>query len=229
MAAPKRLEADQPQENRPENGTPTPSEIAVVLDLREDEMARVRRWVSHCRDKSIQVKEKEGRLSLTGISPEELWQRIGMFEVLGVTDPGLQMYLSCQATATFSTNILPPGDPKEQWDQAEHLAHALLRGITPQDPAESMLAVQMIAVHNVALDALRRATLPENNLEVRKHYMNSATKLLRLFADQTERLKKNRRSGQQKVTVEHVHVNQGGQAIVGHIEAGGPKNGENHG
>jgi len=33
-----------------------------------------------------------------------------------------------------------------------------------------------------------------------------------------EALKRYRTGGQQKVTVEHVHVHEGGQAIVGHID-----------
>jgi hypothetical protein len=35
-----------------------------------------------------------------------------------------------------------------------------------------------------------------------------------------ETLDKHRGKGQQKVTVEHVHVHQGGQAIVGNVQTG---------
>ena len=42
---------------------------------------------------------------------------------------------------------------------------------------------------------------------------NLAVKLLRTFAAQTEALQRYRGKGQQKVTVEHVHVHTGGQAI----------------
>jgi hypothetical protein len=50
-------------------------------------------------------------------------------------------------------------------------------------------------------------------------------KLARTFAAQVEALKRYRTGGQQKVTVEHVTVNAGGQTIVGNVEApvgGGP-------
>ncbi len=50
--------------------------------------------------------------------------------------------------------------------------------------------------------------------------MNHATKMLRTFTAQMEALKRYRTGGQQKVTVEHVHVNQGGQAIVGVVNRG---------
>ncbi|MGB0632315.1 MAG: hypothetical protein ACPGRZ_16620 [Alphaproteobacteria bacterium] len=48
-------------------------------------------------------------------------------------------------------------------------------------------------------------------------------KLARTFAMQMEALKKYRTGGQQKMTVEHVTVNEGGQVIVGQIEGGGKK------
>jgi len=38
---------------------------------------------------------------------------------------------------------------------------------------------------------------------------------------QMEALKKYRTGGQQKMIVEHVHVNEGGQAIVGNVNPGG--------
>ena len=41
------------------------------------------------------------------------------------------------------------------------------------------------------------------------------------FAAQVEALKRYRSKGEQKVVVEHVTVNEGGQAIVGNVETGG--------
>jgi hypothetical protein len=41
-----------------------------------------------------------------------------------------------------------------------------------------------------------------------------------LYAQQMAALDKHRGRGQQKVTVEHVHVHSGGQAIVGNVERG---------
>ena len=45
-------------------------------------------------------------------------------------------------------------------------------------------------------------------------------KLARTFTAQVEALKRYRSKGEQKVTVEHVHVHDGGQAIVGNVEGG---------
>ena len=60
---------------------------------------------------------------------------------------------------------------------------------------------------------------------------NLAVKLLRTFTAQTEALQRYRGKGQQKVTVEHVHVHTGGQAIVGSVSqsGGGRDSDENRG
>ena len=60
---------------------------------------------------------------------------------------------------------------------------------------------------------------------------NLAVKLLRTFTAQTEALQRYRGKGQQKLTVEHVHVHTGGQAIVGSVSqsGGGRDNDENRG
>ncbi len=54
----------------------------------------------------------------------------------------------------------------------------------------------------------------------REQNLKHAEKLLSIYSRQIEVLDKHRGKGQQKVTVEHVHVEAGGQAMVGHIETG---------
>ena len=49
--------------------------------------------------------------------------------------------------------------------------------------------------------------------------LNQANKLSRTYAVLLDTLNRHRGKGQQKVTVEHVHVHSGGQAIVGTIES----------
>jgi len=49
---------------------------------------------------------------------------------------------------------------------------------------------------------------------------NLAVKLLRTYTAQPEALQRYRGNGQQKATVEHVHVHSGGQAIVGAVTGG---------
>lgn len=98
---------------------------------------------------------------------------------------------------------------------------SLLAGISPNDEFEGMLAAQLLASHNAAMECYRRAMIAEQTLEGRKENLGQANKLSRTHATLLEALNRHRGKGQQKVTVEHVHVHSGGQAIVGNVEGGG--------
>jgi hypothetical protein len=100
-------------------------------------------------------------------------------------------------------------------------AVAGLFGISPKDELEGMLAAQMLAAHTAAMECHRRAMLPEQHAQGRHENLTAANKLSRSFAALLDALNRHRGKGQQKVTVEHVHVYEGGQAIVGAIEGGG--------
>ena len=54
--------------------------------------------------------------------------------------------------------------------------------------------------------------------------MNQANKLSRTYVALLDALNSHRGKGQQKVTVEHVHVHSGGQAIVGKVNGPGGEN-----
>jgi hypothetical protein len=90
-----------------------------------------------------------------------------------------------------------------------------LIGIGPKDELEGMLATQLIAAHNAAMECYRRAMLAEQTFEGRQQSLNQGSKLSRTSAALIEALNRHRGKGQQKVTVEHVHVHSGGQAVVG--------------
>lgn len=96
-------------------------------------------------------------------------------------------------------------------------------GAKPQDELEAMLAAQMVAAHNATMECFRRAMIPDQSLDGRNMNLNQANKLSRSYATLMEALNRYRGKGQQKVTVEHVTVNAGGQAIVGNLthEGGG--------
>ena len=98
---------------------------------------------------------------------------------------------------------------------------AALAGIGPKDELEGMMAAQLLAAHNTAMECYRRAMLEEQTFEGRRENLNQASKLSRTWATLLEALNKHRGKGQQKVTVEHVHVHPGGQAVVGNVERPG--------
>ena len=96
----------------------------------------------------------------------------------------------------------------------------LYEELKPADGLEGMLATQMVGTHHAALECLRRAAVPEQTIVSRDMNLKHAAKLMALYAQQVAALDKHRGKGQQKVTVEYVHVAAGGQAIVGNVEAG---------
>jgi hypothetical protein len=98
---------------------------------------------------------------------------------------------------------------------------AALAGIGQKDELEGMMAAQLIAAHNAAMECYRRAMIDQQTFEGRRENLNQANKLSRTFATVLEALNRHRGKGQQKVTVEHVHVHSGGQAVVGVVEPAG--------
>jgi hypothetical protein len=94
-------------------------------------------------------------------------------------------------------------------------------GIAPKDELEGMMAAQLLAAHNAAMECYRRAMYSEQTFEGRRENLNQANKLSRSSALLLEALNRHRGKGQQKVTVEHVTVNAGGQAIVGAVATPG--------
>ena len=70
------------------------------------------------------------------------------------------------------------------------------------------------------MECYRRAMLGDQTFEGREENLNQANKLSRTYATLLEALNRHRGKGQQKVTVEHVHVHNGGQAIVGNVGGG---------
>jgi hypothetical protein len=95
---------------------------------------------------------------------------------------------------------------------------AALVGIGPKDELEGMMAAQLIAAHNAAMECYRRAMIGEQTFEGRRENLAQANKLSRTYATLLEALNRHRGKGQQKVTVEHVHVHAGGQAVVGIVD-----------
>jgi hypothetical protein len=96
-----------------------------------------------------------------------------------------------------------------------------LASVNPRDELEGMLGAQLVGLHNAAMECFRRGMLSEQTLEGRRENLNQANKLTRSYATLLEALDRHRGKGQQKVIVEHVHVHQGGQAIVGAVTQGG--------
>ena len=112
---------------------------------------------------------------------------------------------------------------QEELQLKAHRAITLFEELAPGDGVESMLARQMIGIHNAQHGCLYKAMHPEQSYEARISYLDKAARLSEVFLKQMQALDKHRGHASQRVTVEHVTVESGGQAIVGNVSQKEPK------
>jgi hypothetical protein len=112
------------------------------------------------------------------------------------------------------------GASKEQRTAIFDAAMKRLFLIGPKGPIEGMLAVQMIATHEAAMECLRRAMLPDQLGQAREANLRNAARLMGIYERQAATFDPQRRKGQQNITVKYIHVAEGAQAIVGDVSTG---------
>lgn len=144
------------------------------------------------------------------------------------TDAKGHSYQLCDALGTTSNDFTSAGllalanlNIKDGAPSVEavNASLALVGAIAPQNELEAALALQMVATHDLSMDLLRRAKHSANR-DAMRDFANLATKLNRTFAVQMKTLGDWRRGGEQ--VVRHVHVYEGGQAVVAEtINVGG--------
>jgi len=94
----------------------------------------------------------------------------------------------------------------------------LLKELQPKTVLEGMLASHMVISSINAMRMMKKA-MPNDQGQPCSTTMNLGIKLQRLFLEQIEALQKLRgERSHQKMTVEHVHVHQGGQAVIGQVK-----------
>jgi len=135
--------------------------------------------------------------------------------------------LSCEVTGMrcehaaeriLSQGLAMPWAGSEVEDEGRMADLEMLIELRPANAMEAMLTVQMLGTHHAAVKFLLNATAKGQTFEGVDANVLRATRLMRLFIEQQTALAKLRgKTGQQKVRVEHVHVNAGGQAIVGSV------------
>ena len=113
------------------------------------------------------------------------------------------------------SNAMSKGEKPDE--AAINFALDVIKGVKPKDQVETLLAVQMAAIHMATMTFARRLAHVET-ITQQDSAERALNKLARTFTTQMETLKRYRTGGEQKVTVHHVTVNEGGQAIVGNVE-----------
>jgi hypothetical protein len=184
--------------------TPATEKPAPTLEPTEAEQAEIRALAKRKKARRqaprFAVHQQEGgptQMVPAGVHADAAAARV--MNAFGITDLDLAERLMMQIIT--ATHLQSSNEPVAEANL--NAALAAVTGIAPRDEAEAMLATQMVGVHWLAMDLLRKA----NNPALRNDAGNLAVKLLRTFPAQLEALKRYRSAGEQRVVVQHQHVN----------------------
>jgi hypothetical protein len=124
----------------------------------------------------------------------------------------------------FLKQLASVGATQAETDEGVNFVLSIVKGVRPKDQMEAMLAAQMAAVHLATMTFARRLAQVET-IAHQDSAERAFNKLARTFTTQIEALKRYRTGGEQKMTVQHVTVSEGGQAIVGNVTNKSNENG----
>jgi undecaprenyl pyrophosphate synthase len=144
-------------------------------------------------------------------------QDTALQKIFGTQHPEL-----AEALMTHCLKVLKSTEASDDYPANDERVFMLgaVAELKPRDAVERMLAVQMAATHVAMIRSGRWLANADTMDQVQAHY-TGYTKLARTYAIQMEALRKHRNGGKQTVTVQHVNVADGGQAIVGDVSHGG--------
>jgi hypothetical protein len=147
-----------------------------------------------------QQEDNQVQMAPAGVHADAAGARL--INAFGITNPDLAECLTTQIVN--ATHVQQHGTPLSV--DSLNAALAAVTGIAPRDEAEAMLAAQMVGVHWLAMDLLSKAG-STNDRALLNDRGNLAVKLLRTYTTQIESLKRYRSAGEQRVVVQHQHVN----------------------
>jgi hypothetical protein len=206
------------QKAKPKKGEPAaipPEEDEYKPTPREEEIMKAYFKAKDARGPAAKIRIKKNAAGAYEVGTDHedaTFGHILFMRSLGVLDIDFSYGLQIQIA-----NI----SGKEPSEMEANFVRSVIVNIQPRDALEVMLATQMAAVHMASMTAARKLNRSEY-LEQQDSASNIFNKLTRTFTTQMEALKRYRSTGQQKVTVEHVTVQSGGQAIVGNVSHGAP-------
>jgi hypothetical protein len=96
-------------------------------------------------------------------------------------------------------------------------ALAMIEATAPKNEIEAALAVQMACTHSAAMTILAKLDRFGTDRRIAA-FGSAAARLLKAYTMQVEVLRRLRNGGQQFVRVEHVHIHDGGKAIIGNVK-----------
>jgi hypothetical protein len=96
-------------------------------------------------------------------------------------------------------------------------ALAVIAAFAPKNEVEAALALQAACVHMVAMVVMARLGGGHGSDRRLPALASVTAKLVRAYCTAVETHRRQRGGGDQNIRVEHVHVHEGGQAIVGAV------------
>jgi len=208
MKSSNKKSVDKNEEAAPKPYTPTAQERLLVENFLADQKKET---------PSPKLKAEKQENGIIGVRSEHKDGTVAyalLAKALGTSDAEFINGLLTQlASATTGRN-------QDINEEGLNFVLSVLAGISPRDRVEAMLAAQMAVVHLATMTFTRRLAHTET-IQQQDSAQNALNKLMRTFTNQMETLKRYRSTAQQTVKVEHVHVHEGGQAIVGTVETGG--------
>jgi hypothetical protein len=174
-----------------------------------------RRVLSQQRPPPVRVKIYRADGKIAPVHPPDgeaklWWQRLN--KALGTTSSD---FVNASLFQIQSASRSPWGGISEL---AMNAALAVIEAAAPKDEIEAALAVQMACTHTAAMAVLAKLDVAFATEQRVAAFGSAAARLMRAFATQVEVLRRLRSGGQQFVRVEHVHVNDGGQAVIGNVK-----------
>jgi len=175
-----------------------------------------------------QKQTKDHITQLTATKDDELLALADAFNIMGNSSSFEETVNKTNLAREHTSQIMD--SDRRDLEHAKSVAQkeknilTAIKGIKPQDPMESMLASQMIISHNAAMKAFAKAESYNMHQDIAYKKLSQATlstanKLLRTYAIQMETLNRYRGKGQQRITVEHININDGGKAVIGNISS----------
>lgn len=129
----------------------------------------------------------------------------------GTRDLMFSQWLGQQA---INAHSLPEALSELDKDRLAAGVLAQMKAIAPRNGLEGMLAAQMVTMHGAGCELLRRAMQPNEPVAQADLLMRTSTRMMTLFARQTELLLRLRGREKQTLRIEHVRKAEDGRVSV---------------
>jgi hypothetical protein len=105
----------------------------------------------------------------------------------------------------------------EQGADVAAMALDVVNAIQAGNSSEKMLAHQLAAMHRVAMEMIGSVVPHSRDAAIQNRRLNAAVRCMTAYQQGLLTLRKLRLGGPQRISIQHIQVREGGQAIVGDV------------